>query len=229
MKKIVIAYHAYLFGSRYLPMMEEQFRLLMKSRLFKACNKLYIGIVDCPNKLPADGKNRVREFWGAFPEVVFYPENKEEASTLKWIRDYSIKNPEDYVLYFHMKGISKQNRNTEDWRRYMEYFVIEKWEDCVAKLDEGYDCCGVMWNTDTPIGIHPHFSGNFWWAKTSYINTLDHTFLDAEFRWDREFWIGTNPNAKVFEFHNSRMNDKIPLEAHIGHYDRPYPRNKYAK
>jgi hypothetical protein len=209
----------------------------MENNLFNCCEKMYIGIVDSHNKRPANGiewlsklvnfSKNTRGNVNSKVEIVVYPENKEEADTLKWVRDYSAKNPEDYILYFHMKGISKQNRNTEDWRRYMEYFVIEKWKDCVAKLDEGYDCCGVMWNTDTPIGMHPHFSGNFWWAKTSYINTLDHTYLDAEFRWDREFWIGTNPDAKVFEFHNSRMNDKIPLETHIGHYDRPYPRNKY--
>jgi hypothetical protein len=229
MKKIVIAYHAYLYGSKYLDMMKDQLRLLMTSGLYKSCSKLYIGMVDSPNKMPSDGADWAKRYLGAFPEIVLYPVNKEEATTLKWIRDYSVMNPDDYIMYFHMKGISKQNRNTEDWRRYMEYFVIENWTKCVQKLDEGYDCCGVMWNTDTPIGIHSHFSGNFWWAKTGYINTLDHTFLDAEFRWDREFWIGTNPNAKAFEFHNSRMNDKIPLEAHIGHYDRPYPRNKYAK
>jgi hypothetical protein len=111
----------------------------------------------------------------------------------------------------------------------MEYFAVEKWQDCIVKLEEGYDCCGVMWNTDTPIGMHPHFSGTIWWANTSYIRTLDHSFLDSTWKFHREFWIGSNPDAKPFEFHNSRLNDKESLLARKGHYDVNYPRSNYAK
>lgn len=249
MKKIVIAYHAYLYGDKYMEMMVDQFRKIVLAKwdtsnetvepnLFTHCDKLYIGINDTPDKHPEHGIEWVKKFW-SFPsskeaektnskiEIVVHPDNKEEAETLKWVRDYAKDNPEDYILYFHMKGISKQNEATEDWRKYMEYFAIERWKDCVAKLDEGYDCCGVMLNSQTPIGYWPHFSGNFWWAKASYINTLKHEYLELPWRYYREFWIGSNPDMKAFEFHNSRMNDTDSLVSHQGHYDIPYPRSNY--
>jgi hypothetical protein len=85
-----------------------------------------------------------------------------------------------------------------------------------------------MWNKDTPVGDYPHFSGGMWWASTEYLRTLNHDYLDSLWRYHKEFWIGSNPNARVFEFHNSRLNDKATLIANQGHYNTPYPRCNYA-
>lgn len=237
--KIIIAYHAYLFGANYMTMMTEQFRLLIHSGLFNAADKIYIGVVDTPGKKPENGIEWVNHFFTfasskevnqlSKVEIVFYPDNKEMRDTLKWIKDYSKENPDDYILFFHMKGITRNSKAVEDWRRYMEYFTIENWKDCIQKLDEGYDCCGILWNKDTPIGYFPHFSGAFYWAKASYINTLKHEYLDSEWRFHMEFWIGSNPDAKVFEFHNSGLNTTEKLIACQGHYNAEYPRIKYEK
>jgi hypothetical protein len=231
MKKIVIVYHAYLYGSNYMDMIISQFRLLFSSGLYHACYKLYIGITVSENRNPENGVEKIKYFWrdSNNVEIVVHPENNETRDTLKWIKDYSKVNPNDYVLFFHTKGITKQNDATEDWRKYMEYFVIENWKDCIAKLDEGYDCCGVLWNFHTMAGYRPHFSGTFWWATTKYINTLNHTYLDSRSRYDQEFWIGTNRSAKAFEFHNSRLNDKELLKLKKSHYTVPYPRSNYVK
>jgi hypothetical protein len=193
MKKIIIAYHAYLVEGFYQSMIEEQFNLLLKSGLYDICDKFYIGIVD-----PSGNSKFVLP---EKAECVSYPDNKEETETLKWIKEYSQNNLGDYVLYFHTKGISRISPATESWRKYMEYFVIEKWTNCVQKLDEGYDCCGVEWRTDW-LGDLPHFSGNFWWSTTDYINTLDHSYLDKPGRYFRESWIGSNIGVKKFEFHH---------------------------
>lgn len=228
--KIIIAYHIYLYGDHYVDMIIEQFRLLLYSdNLYQKCDKLYIGIVDSDNTNSSNRIQFIKDYWklASKVEIVVYDKNNEEADTLKWIRDYAINNPDDYVLYFHTKGISKLSPATEDWRRYMEYFVIEKWKDCINKLNEGFDCCGVLWNTDTPIGVFPHFSGNMWWANTNYINTLNHSYLDLDWRYYREFWIGSNLNAKVYEFHNSGLNDEWSLIAGKGHYDVLYPKSNY--
>lgn len=231
--KIIIAYHAYLYGENYITMMTEQFRLLLSSGLYQACDKLYIGIVDSANKKPDNGIEWVNYFWKIDTdkkiEIVVYPTNHDETNTLKWIRDYSANNPGDYILYFHTKGITHFTEPTEDWRKYMEYFVIENWKDCIQKLNEGFDCCGVIWNTKTIWGDFPHFSGSMFWTKTDYINTLNHDYLDSDWRLHREFWIGSNPNAKAFEFHNSRMNDMESLQKSTSHYSLPYPRKNYEK
>lgn len=232
MRKIVIAYHVFMFGNKYKQMITDQLTSLVKFGLFEVTDKLFIGVnidKDVPEK---EAKDWLKTF--LFPnkkkvEIVYFTENKEISSTLKWVKDYSKENTDDYVLFLHTKGITKQNAATEDWRKYMEYFVIENWKDCITKLDEWYDCCGVMWNIDTTMGMKPHFSGGMFWTTTKYINTLDHTYLDSELRYDQEFWIGTNPSAKVYEFHNSHLNDKGALQIGVCHYSVRYPRENYVK
>jgi hypothetical protein len=239
MNKLVIAYHAYLYGDNYMKLLTEQFRRLLTSGLFSSVNKMYIGVVDNPAKKPEWGVAWINNFWKftsskeinnpSKVETVVYPANNELADTMRWVRDYSAVNPGDYVLFFHSKGISHYDPPTEDWRRYMEYFVIDNWSDCIAKLKEGYDCCGVMWNSKTVWGHFPHFSGAFYWATTDYINTLNHSYLDMEWKYYREFWIGSNPSVKAFEFHNSRMNDIEAFNQGRSHYSVLYPPENYKK
>jgi hypothetical protein len=229
-----------MYGSNYMAMMTEQFRLLLRTGLLREASKLYIGIVSAPGHTPPWGEEWVQKFWSfssskekdkikSKVEIVFYPNNNELADTMRWVRDYSVNNPGDYVLFFHTKGISHYDPPTDDWRRYMEYFTIQNWQDCIQKLREGYDCCGVMWNSKTVWGHFPHFSGAFYWAKTDYINTLNHSYLDMEWKYYREFWIGSNPDCKAFEFHNSRMNDIEAFNEGRSHYSVRYPLENYCK
>lgn len=248
MEKIVIAYHAYLYGDKYMEVILSQLRRITCAKfndddtfekgLFSCCDKLYIGIVDTPDKKPKHGVEWLSN-WFNFAsskinkkdprvEVCVYDDNLELRRTLRWVRDYAKDNPDDYILFFHTKGITHDNPAINDWRLYMEYFVIDRWKDCIEKLDEGYDCCGVMWNKDTPVGDFPHFSGAFYWAKGSYINTLDHDYIDSAWRYHMEFWIGSNPNAKVYEFHNSGLNNKENLIVGKSHYTIRYPQENYA-
>jgi hypothetical protein len=228
MKK-VIAFHAYLFGDNYITMLTEQFRKIITSGLLSDVDKIFIGIVDPKTSALTDGVEWIRYFWkiSSKIEIVVFPENNEQTDTLRWIIDYSKNNPDDYVLHLHTKGITHYTEPTEDWRKYMEYFVVENWRDCIQKLDEGFDACGVMWNRDTVYGDYPHFSGGMWWAKCSYINTLNHEWLNMNWRYYREFWIGSNLNAKIFEFHNSRMNDIEAFNRAGSHYSKPYPISNY--
>jgi len=231
MKKIIIAYHAYA-NNDFIPLLTEQFELLIHSGLYKACDKLYIGVTSSDDKNLNKIKEWLSYFWNSPKkvEIIFNTENNETLNTLRFIKDYSINNPKDYILFFHSKGITHQNNiAVRDWRKYMEYFNIERWKYCVQKLNQGFDCCGVMWNSDTGYGWHPHFSGNFWWATTDYINTLNHEFLnDGRWRYDQEFWIGTNLSAKQYEFHNSHLNDKENFTIRYkNHYSDEYPKYKY--
>jgi hypothetical protein len=227
----IIAFHAYIFGDHYMEMMTEQFRKILTSRLYENVDRIYIGVVDSGTGIPAGGVDWIHYFWKFSDKVqiALYAGNKDETETMQWIRNYAINNPNDNVLYFHTKGITHYTIPAEDWRRYMEYFTVENWTDCVQKLNEGYDCCGVMWNSETVWGVFPHFSGTMWWAKCSYINTLNHGYLETDWRLHREFWIGSNPNVKPFEFHNSRMNDMKALQESRSHYSLPYPKENYEK
>ena len=131
---------------------------------------------------------------------------KEETETLMDLSIFCRDNPDYKVLYFHMKGVTKESMTGESWRLMMEYFVIDRWKECVEYLNE-YDTVGsnlkilgpTTWSDGTQTWEKSgtqHFVGNFWWANASYINQLDDSFLTSNFRLDREFWIGTG-NGKM--------------------------------
>ena len=141
-------------------------------------------------------------------------EEKYEGLTLEKLFESAIsENSFDAYLYFHTKGISHMSglsplcnvpgissdrmfRSVNSWRNELEWGVIDKWRDAVAKLDE-CDVAGVNYC----LSPWPHMSGNFWWARADYLRTLPHpthsAFGDArDFgnvdRMKFEKWIGLN-------------------------------------
>jgi hypothetical protein len=64
-----------------------------------------------------------------------------------------------------------------------------------------HDCVSCLWKTSkVSTDAPPHFSGNIWWSKSSYINTLNIAMLQSRHRYDREFWIGSGlPKVKIME------------------------------
>lgn len=159
-------------------------------------------------------------------------------------------DPDTAILYLHPKGISQDQKystwrpkpNLQDWRNFMEYWVIEQWPDCIEKL-KTHDAVGVNLRT----WPWPHFSGNMWWATADYIRKLPKQLhpdvlkargykqflpkVHCEFtqapRFDCEAWIGTGVelfNAKLFQI------DSSPNPERSGwHYHFPWPRHKYEK
>lgn len=206
-------YHVYP-GYGWEEMYHEQLGALVSNGLYDKLNHLHIGFNGSLNICSVPDK-----------AVACSNENQqEETGTLKALRDWAAANPESYVLYFHSKGASRKTRFTEDWRKCMQYFCITNWRECYQALQDGYDLAGINWQEDTSMGYHPHFSGGFWWAKASYINTLTDKALDSTFRYDREFWIGTGePNVKNL-WESAYNNKRI---AH--HYRQPYPKSIYTK
>jgi hypothetical protein len=95
--------------------------------------------------------------------------NQYELFTLNKLYEDS-KKEKFKVLYIHTKGVrhNNQNINVNDWIEYLSYFNIEKYKRCIELLDE-YDTVGVNLTKENPI----HYSGNFWWSKSEYINKLE--------------------------------------------------------
>jgi hypothetical protein len=123
---------------------------------------------------------------------------------------------EEYMMYFHLKGITHQNhRGIHDWRRYMEYWTIDRWQENVAALDQGYDTCGTNYihipfmGADLKTRDWQHYSGGFWWARSSYVKRLKplvhpdnyvmgtvseytgYTIDKNLYRFDHEAWIAS--------------------------------------
>lgn len=207
--------------------------LIYNSEVFFYCNYNF------------DNYRYLAEMYKRFPNVHFIdgesmPE-EFELSTLAAIKKDCDETDEQFaVLYIHHKGITHVNRpdyqNVRDWRHYMQYFNIERWRDCVEKLEQGFDSVGVEWSGTT--FKFPHWRGNIWWATSNYIRTLpvikrpkeygftnqlfldDHEYLadpSFDYRNDAEFWIGIN-DPRIWCFNLSYRN----------HYGERYERNNYA-
>jgi hypothetical protein len=206
---IAIFYHLYQIND-WKKLYQEQINSLIISGLYEKCDFIHIGI-NGDQELPFV-LNKMR---------ITYNENKIlEANTLNSLWDFCNENPDYKVLYIHSKGVTHLNNvhceyTTNAWRIYLEYFVINKWEECAQDLNE-YDCAGTEWkdysllqdqNTQEYVKEpNSHYAGNFWWANASYIQKLDLDYIynekDERGRYRSEFWIGTkNPNYK--SYHNS--------------------------
>ena len=188
---------------------KEQTRLLLESHLFFENN------VEL-NFMLHYKKEDFHWLYNTFPEIpksvnykVFDESYKDwhEGTTIYHIQEMvHSTNDEFYICYMHHKGISS---GQHAWRQYMQYWNIEKWRDCVAKLDEGYDLCGASFLNNPP---HPFYAGNFFWARASYLRRCKRLKSPAEndfkpqfsgqphHRYDYECWHGSG-NPKAYDLH----------------------------
>ena len=171
-------------------------------------------------------------------------EHFDETITLNLLQEHA-KNEDAYFLYFHSKGISatsrlKQSRNFRqyinyyNWRKFMEWGCIENWKRCIDQL-ETYSCSSVnlcLWPT-------PHYSGGFWWTKSSYVNKLPNilesgwwldmiatTSLNAwnSFRLKPEMWIGAAYNN---DFYSITEAPNMPPSSSLA--ETSFPRSMYTQ
>lgn len=127
------------------------------------------------------------------------------------LRMITMIEPQDKVLYFHSKSITKLgNPNVQDWRSFLEYMTFTKHQDALELLDT-YDTVGVNYN------YHPkhHYSGNFWWATGKYLLRLPKE-IHHDY-WAPEFWIGFG-QPKAYQLFNSK----------VDHYKSAYAFKEYV-
>jgi len=139
--------------------------------------------------------------------------NLYEAFTINTIKE-DAQTDDFNVLYLHTKGITKchsaQYINIKSWVDYMSYFNIYQHEKCIELLNEN-DTVGVN------LGIKPelHYSGNFWWSKSSYLNKLNSCTLTTYN--SPEFWLTEKKIGKYVSLWSSTIN----------HYFEYYHDSKY--
>jgi len=209
---IFIVYHMATINN-FDELANEQLQTLDDSGLLEACDNMFVTVVGphidqaralFQNSIYADKIIVLHDsvdMNGEFPALAVVNELADEFADAK-------------ILYMHAKGIRHYKGPYEEscrwWRLYMEYFVIQHWQNCLDALDTA-DVCGVLWR----IHPRPHFSGNFWWARASYIRTLAPLPKPYLFdnRMDCEFFVGRNPRVRVKEFHN--FGNDVPYEINI--------------
>jgi hypothetical protein len=137
--------------------------------------------------------------------------NKFEIESLNLIKIFCENNDNCKILYLHTKGIThKSNKCIEDWTNMMLYFLLQKSNECIQLL-ETYDTIGCNYQLEP----HKHYSGNFWWANSNYIKTLNK--IRSTVRHDAEWWILSNNLVKNYCIHDSKIN----------HYNEEYPVENY--
>jgi hypothetical protein len=177
--KISLFYHVYQ-ASGWEYVYQSQIHRLYSSGLVKNTDYLFIG-VSGKQALPYIPKRA---------HVKHHVDHSSEAPTLCELHNQTINNyDEGNVMYIHTKGVSNKSLQTDAWRLYMEYFLIDKWEEC-AELLNCHPCVGVHMNSDP----HLHFSGNMWWARSDYIRSLASPCLES--RSGCEFWICSSVKAQ---------------------------------
>lgn len=185
---------------------QQQIHRLYTSGLIKEASHIHFGV------------NGDQELFNV-PDKAIIKRNKnlgDETDTLISLRDFCKENPDYKVFYFHTKGASKSDLQTSAWRLYMEYYTIDKWKECVEYLNE-YDCCGTDCYETKKMFLDEFiqqqefnsyfFSGNFWWANASYVNTLSGEYLNTNLpRLTKELWIGQSENCNPKSLFCSGMN-----------------------
>jgi hypothetical protein len=160
------------------------------------------------------------------PNVTFlanhHYENEFEFPTIN-IMKKDLEHSNLKALYIMNKGASTDfNQAIKDWIETMLYFNVYQHENCLNLLNE-YDALGVDYH-DLP---YKHFSGNFFWTKSSHVKTLPFLYWEdwrnfaplGEERHAAEAWV-CKPAGKYYSLHNTG----IPVyERHL----HEYPSSKY--
>lgn len=200
-----IYFHIAKMGN-YKEICSEIFEYIKDSNIMEN-SELYLSIVGKGEDIKTDIKYN----------IIFQNDNVlvGEMPILMKIRDFAlIDNNNINILYIHTKGASNSyNVCIEDWRKYMLYFNVIKYKDCLDIL-ENYDACGVDLRED-PV---KHYSGNFWWSKTNHIKKLpkfDEMKIVISERHKSEFWI-CNIDGNYYSMHDCGINQ---YQRHLHRYE----------
>lgn len=157
-----------------------------------------------------------------------------EMDTLTALHSYCQAHPKALVSYLHLKGtrfpaemdITRFARQW-DWRKLHLYFLVEAPQGCMRALASGkYDTCGVNKRSSMYWGPNPHYSGNFWWARCSYVKDLPKPY-------DLPFDQSQGPGVEAFYTPEAWLGKGQPrmfscFESGVDHYRVEYSRAAYV-
>lgn len=224
MNEKIIYYHVYLFGN-WETIVKDQLETLKNSGLLKE-SKLKVGLV-----YYAGSDHQIDHFKQILSEyenseIIFVRHTNAcgESDTLHQMHQFALSIDHNVnILYIHAKGVtqylSEREQYVWEWRKIMEYFLVENWQDCVDKLNNGYDCCGINYQDHAAhikgkIVSTKIFNGNFYWANSNYLKKLDNSIL-WEHRHSGENWILSSEHRvylpfsppPAFDFYNNSIQD----------------------
>lgn len=195
LRPVIGAYHVALFPG-WRELVREQASRLIRSGLLERTSRLIVGVVgDDPS-----ANEFLKQELGPRAEIRHFGDvGRYEFPTLHALYE-AAAGTDSACWYLHTKGVSSGSEGARIHRLQMESIVVDNHRQCLEVVDS-VNACGIHWRTDGFGQYRPHFSGNFWWANARYLRTLESPLAcDQSDRYQAEFWIGSNPEVRVFEF-----------------------------
>jgi len=203
-----IFFHVYL-KSGYTHILLNKFKKFKASGLYEKTNKIYLTLFGDDFNTHSEFLNELKD---VYPKIEYALITNQEFMNEPDTLNFMLKKAKEYtsntpMLYLHTKGLSYTHpimkRNIEAWVRYLDLFVVYKWEECVKALEEN-DAAGGLYVYQDP----KHFSGNFWWTNSDYLKTLPRLNSYNVAKYNRgEFWILSNTD-KVYSVQDNTPEDR---------------------
>jgi len=182
-------YFACCYGN-YINVMKEQLSILIESGLYKKTKHIYIFMCLLNN----DNQHQVLDLLKYYDTenkitLVATSQNLYEKFAINNYKNYINDASNYYLYYFHTKAVSRSEPLFTNVRQTLNYYTFMQYQMNINLLNY-YDAVGCS------LSIYPkiHFSGNFWWARSDYLNKLsepiNNTYLAPE------MYIGSGPNGK---------------------------------
>lgn len=181
----------------------EQLNRIKKSIFYDNIKKIYVCWL---GKYEENIENENIEIIHLNNDIKFY-----EFLTINKIKEITENEKENMkILYIHTKGTRKAGNEEviKSWREMMEYFLIDNGLYCYNNLDH-FDTigCNIINKSENNYSQvnqkHSyHYSGNFWWTRSSYIKTLNYLEVDEKKekrekkRFQCENWLLSNLEHK---------------------------------
>jgi hypothetical protein len=200
---IGVVHHTFLTGN-WKEILKSQIERLISSGLYDKSDIIWF---TC--NLNGNDENVFTDFLKDYNKIQTecHVNNGYEYPGIHKVKELGDNNEDMKILYFHAKGVSntytdystkqvnqEKIKNIQSWKECLEYFVIDKWEDCIDKLNE-YDNVGVTCNSGW-------YWGNFWWSQSKHIKKCRP--VDYWGRWSYEDWLNSyvenQTNYEFFKF-----------------------------
>ena len=135
MRPIYVIIHVATIGKKYHQILESQLKRIIDNKPFyNIIKNIFIFTV---GEHPL---NIAREEQKLKTEHLSYDATVYEQITIRTVSRMNLEN-DALILYIHTKPVSYDQYPTmfekvSAWRRYLEHFVIDKWQDCLQKIEE---------------------------------------------------------------------------------------------
>ena len=186
MTRLTHFFHVFADGNFSTPI-REHFAEAQASGLLTELDSVRVGLV-------GSVENRGRVL-GLFAElnvtvdVVASVEAGWEQVTLQKLHEFT-QDDDGFVFYAHTKGAASPDPIAHPWRVSMIHDTVTRWRECVEALGD-VQTAGAYWLRSNMPEHYDHkffFAGNYWWARSDYVATLDPVGVDS--RYQAEGWVG---------------------------------------